>query len=74
MTPRIAPLIVVCPHCQHKYTLGVNGTIDGCDACESVIRNTIDNTIISDGAALPGCWCYERIGDNPDCPEHGKKA
>jgi hypothetical protein len=32
----------------------------------------VDNTIIVDCAAQSGCWCYERIGDNPECPEHGK--
>lgn len=37
---------IVCPHCEHKYTLGVNGTVDGCDECMHVIRNAVDNTII----------------------------
>lgn len=46
MTPRIASLIVVCPYCEHKYTLGVNGTVDGCDPCMKVIRNAVSNTII----------------------------
>lgn len=36
----------ICPHCEEKYTLGQNGTIDGCDECLRVIRNAIDNTII----------------------------
>jgi len=22
----------------------------------------------------PQCNCYEYVGDNPDCPVHGKKA
>lgn len=46
MTPKIVSLVVVCPHCEHKYTLGVDGTVDGCDACMNVIRNAVSNTII----------------------------
>lgn len=39
----------VCPHCEGKYILGVNGTINGCDECLGIIRNLIDNTIIDEG-------------------------
>lgn len=38
----------VCPHCEKRYTLGINGTIHGCDECENVIRNKMDNTIIEE--------------------------
>ena len=37
----------VCPHCGHKYTLGVNGTVLGCDPCMNISRNAVDNTIIN---------------------------
>jgi hypothetical protein len=36
----------VCPHCEKRYTLGVDGTIEGCDPCMNVIRNKLDGTII----------------------------
>ncbi len=35
----------ICPCCGLPYVLGLTGTVDGCDECLSVIRNT-DNTII----------------------------
>lgn len=38
--------VLVCPYCENKYTLGKNGTVDGCDECMKVIRNAVDNTII----------------------------
>ncbi len=28
-----------CPTCGKEYTLGVDGTVDGCDACEGITRN-----------------------------------
>jgi uncharacterized protein YgiM (DUF1202 family) len=28
-----------CKKCEKEYTLGVNGTVDGCDVCEKVVRN-----------------------------------
>jgi len=40
--------IYVCPHCEKRYTLGVNGTVEGCDDCMNVIRNQVDNTIIEE--------------------------
>jgi hypothetical protein len=36
----------ICPHCEKKYRLGINGTVEGCDVCLSIIRNPLDNTII----------------------------
>lgn len=59
----------ICPHCQMRYTLGVNGTVDGCDECKSIIRNALDGSIVTE--PLPRCWCFELVGDNPDCPQHG---
>lgn len=44
--------IYVCPHCEHKYILGKNGTVDGCDECLSIVRNPLDNTIIDDEDTL----------------------
>ncbi len=42
------PIIYVCPHCERRYTLGVNGTVEGCDECMQVVRSQLDNTIIED--------------------------
>lgn len=39
---------LTCPHCQKKYTLGVDGIVHGCDVCLAVIRNPIDHTVIED--------------------------
>ena len=30
---------MTCAKCGDEYTLGVNGTVDGCDACEGIQRN-----------------------------------
>jgi len=38
----------VCPHCECRYLLGVNGTVDGCDECLGIIRNQMDGTIIDE--------------------------
>lgn len=56
-----------CPHCQNEYTLGVNGTVQGCDDCTGTER-------ASNGFALSSnqCCCFEIQGDNDDCPKHGK--
>lgn len=37
----------ICPHCEHKYILGVTGTVEGCDECLSIVRNT-DGTVVDD--------------------------
>jgi hypothetical protein len=36
-----------CPHCRKVYTIGLDGTIDGCDECEGIARNPKDGTIIN---------------------------
>jgi hypothetical protein len=28
-----------CPHCNKKFRMGYNGTVDGCDACTGVERD-----------------------------------
>ncbi len=33
-----------CPHCLRTYLMGYNGTINGCDECEGIVRNP-DGTI-----------------------------
>lgn len=38
--------VVRCPHCLQPYTLGIDGTVTGCDVCEQVIRNKFDGSII----------------------------
>jgi hypothetical protein len=39
---------VRCSYCGQWYTLGVDGTVDGCDTCMEIIRNQLDGTIIED--------------------------
>lgn len=41
-------VIYVCPCCDKRYTLGVDGTIEGCDKCMTVIRNALDGTVIEE--------------------------
>lgn len=55
-----------CPICQKEFTLGVNGTTDGCDGCTGTVRAT--NGFVIE----PECACYEFVGDNPNCKAHGK--
>lgn len=55
-----------CPHCGEEFTLGVNGTKDGCDDCTGTER------AVNGYALQTECWCFEIIGDNDDCPKHGK--
>ena len=59
----------ICPKCQHEYTLGVNGTVDGCDRCTHTTR-AINGYAVEDRS----CCCYEYEGDNELCPKHGKSA
>lgn len=40
--------LCVCPTCGDLYTLGVTGTVQGCDVCQGISRNPIDHTIIDD--------------------------
>lgn len=62
----LAP-VQTCPKCQRQFTLGVNGTVDGCDECTGVER-------LPNGFAVQNmtCHCLEHIGDNEHCPTHGK--
>lgn len=55
-----------CHHCGEEFTLGVNGTKDGCDACTKTER-AVNGYVIE-----PPCYCYEIVGDNVACPTHGK--
>ena len=36
-----------CPHCHQEYMLGINGVQGGCDSCEGIVRNPVDNSIIN---------------------------
>jgi hypothetical protein len=55
-----------CPKCHMEFTLGVNGTVDGCDNCLGTQR-AVNGYVLEE----PMCCCYERVGDNPNCPVHG---
>jgi hypothetical protein len=55
-----------CPLCHMEFTLGVDGTVDGCDRCLGVTRAS-NGYVVEE----PMCWCFERVGNNPDCPVHG---
>jgi hypothetical protein len=44
--------VLVCPFCWQDYFLGLNGTVDGCDPCLTVIRNPVDHTIIEEGESV----------------------
>lgn len=66
-------VIYVCPYCEHKYKLGFDGTVDGCDECLGIVRNALDHSIITSPVPASPCACFEFIGDNPNCPEHGKQ-
>ncbi len=41
------PIELTCT-CGRGYILGMNGTVDGCDECQGVIRNPLDHTIIDE--------------------------
>lgn len=60
-----------CPKCHETYTLGVDGTVEGCDQCLGVTR-ALNGYVIEE----PACACYEVIGDNKNCPvpEHRSAA
>jgi hypothetical protein len=42
--------VLICPFCWRDYFLGLNGTVDGCDHCLNVIRNSVPlgHTIIEE--------------------------
>lgn len=56
-----------CSKCGEEYTLGVDGTVKGCDNCTGTSRAT--NGFAVDEVE---CICLEYVGDNGDCPTHGK--
>lgn len=42
------PIITkTCPHCLQEYYLGINGTVNGCDRCEGIIRDA-NGMIVTD--------------------------
>lgn len=62
----LAPL-VVC-HCGKEFTLGVNGTVDGCDECNGTVR-------AANGYVLEEAGCTGKDPSRCDdvrCPVHGK--
>lgn len=40
-----------CPHCLQLYTMGINGTVEGCDTCEGIVR--FPNGMIDYSASSP---------------------
>lgn len=59
-----------CSKCGHDCTLGVDAveTPDGvqCDNCTGIER-------AHNGMIIPQiCKCYTHIGDNINCPVHGR--
>lgn len=41
--------VAVCQICERNYTLGISGTVEGCDTCLDIERNPRDHTIINPG-------------------------
>lgn len=61
-----------CPYCRRVYILGLDGTVDGCDQCEGVVRNPLDHTIIKEVFSFEvECTCDGANGSNLRCPKHG---
>lgn len=59
---------IVCGGCGKEFTLGVNGTVDGCDECKRTVR-------AANGYVLeePQCTGKDPVRcDDPECPVHGK--
>ena len=46
-TRRPSQQVCICSHCLEPYTLGVTGTVEGCDVCLKIVRNKFDGTVIS---------------------------
>lgn len=46
MNPKTKFLTVCVCGCGKNYTLGITGTVDGCDTCEGITRNPRDHSII----------------------------
>jgi hypothetical protein len=74
----------ICPSCLEEYQLGINGTVNGCDRCEGIVRNadgTIDMSVYTETFIIEStgeeisnkCICLEYIGDNGPCPKHGER-
>lgn len=40
-----------CEHCLKTYTLGIDGTVNGCDRCEGIVR--LPNGMIDYSASSP---------------------
>ncbi len=58
-----------CPQCERVYTLGVNGTIDGCDECTDTHR-ALNGYAIDE---VP-CTGTDPIRcEDPKCPKHGRR-
>lgn len=49
---RLALIVAVCQICERNYTLGIDGTVEGCDNCLHIERNPRDHTIINYGSSL----------------------
>jgi hypothetical protein len=73
----------ICPSCLELYQLGIDGTVNGCDRCEGIIRNadgTINMNAYTETFIIEStgeeigtqCICLEYIGDNGPCPVHGE--
>lgn len=59
---------VECPKCHKEFTLGVNGTTDGCDVCTGTVR-------AANGYVLyqPICSGLDPVHcDDVNCQVHGK--
>ncbi len=56
---------MTCPQCGGKYSLGVNGTVNGCDECTHTER-------AANGYVIEPCTGVDPIRcDDPNCPVHG---
>jgi hypothetical protein len=44
--------VAVCQNCERNYTLGITGTVEGCDTCLGIERNPRDHSIINPGRSL----------------------
>jgi hypothetical protein len=49
---RQALYVAVCQYCEHQYTLGITGTVEGCDQCLGIERNPRDHSIINPGKSM----------------------
>lgn len=49
---REAYFVAVCQICERNYTLGITGTVEGCDHCLGIERNPRDHSIINPGKSM----------------------